>query len=84
MKSSLCFISFAAVCPEITLGPGIASVEYSNMERIIGSNATHVCNETFVPDDDLVRVCEQVNETTAAWSLPEETCRRMLLYTNVS
>ena len=70
-------ILFAAVCPNITIGAGIASITYDN-NRIIDSTAIHTCLENFIRDDDLVRICQKVNDTTAVWSTPEETCSRML------
>ena len=71
-------ILFAVECPEITmLGAGIAKIDYSN-NRIVNSTAIHMCLENYTPNDDLVRTCEVVTNMTADWSMPEETCRRML------
>lgn len=65
------------MCPEIVPGTGIASIMYSDSERIPGSTATHTCLPGYTQNGDLVRTCVlAIDNRTADWSLPEETCRR--------
>ena len=66
------------MCPVIVPGVGIATITYSNSDRIVGTEAIHTCLEGLVPHFDLMRTCTG-DANTAEWNLPEETCRRMFM-----